>query len=188
MRWRIVLFFVNATSVGMKPLVGQSVVPDVSYLRPELIVSDVVYVPAKTRLLEMADEVGCTTVNGLGMMLWQGAKAFEIWTGEEMPVEDIKALLFLKGETDMRTVSVRGVVIGEGAPNICVPMVGETAVQLVEEARMLVDVDLDVVEWRVDFYEDVADLSKVKEMLREIRGDFAGDTADFHVSECERGR
>ncbi|EUJ28144.1 type I 3-dehydroquinate dehydratase [Listeria cornellensis] len=70
----------------------------------------------------------------------------------------------------MRTVSVRGVVIGEGAPNICVPMVGETAVQLVEEARMLVDVDLDVVEWRVDFYEDVADLSKVKEMLREIRG------------------
>lgn len=88
------VIFVNATSVGMKPLVGQSVVPDVSYLCPDLIVSDVVYVPAKTRLLEMADEVGCTTVNGLGMMLWQGAKAFEIWTGEEMPVEDIKALLF----------------------------------------------------------------------------------------------
>ncbi|KMT61021.1 type I 3-dehydroquinate dehydratase [Paenilisteria newyorkensis] len=70
----------------------------------------------------------------------------------------------------MRTVSVRDVVIGEGAPSICVPMVGETAAQLIEEARMLVDLDLDVVEWRVDFYEDVADTEKVKVTLQEIRG------------------
>ncbi|WP_133620830.1 shikimate dehydrogenase [Paenilisteria rocourtiae] len=88
------VIFINATSVGMEPLVGQSVVPDTSYFRPGLIVSDVVYVPAKTQLLEMAEGVGCKTVNGLGMMLWQGAKAFEIWTGEEMPVDDIKALIF----------------------------------------------------------------------------------------------
>ncbi|WP_430536178.1 shikimate dehydrogenase [Listeria rocourtiae] len=88
------VIFINATSVGMEPLVGQSVVPDTSYFRPGLIVSDVVYVPAKTQLLEMAEEAGCKTVNGLGMMLWQGAKAFEIWTGKEMPVKDIKALIF----------------------------------------------------------------------------------------------
>jgi len=80
----------NATGVGMKPLENQSLVPDASWLRPELIVSDVVYIPRKTKLLEMAESVGCKTINGLGMMLWQGAAAFEIWTGYEMPVEYVK--------------------------------------------------------------------------------------------------
>lgn len=80
----------NGTGVGMKPLEGQSLIPDVSWLRPELIVSDVVYIPRKTKLLEMAESVGCKAINGLGMMLWQGAKAFEIWTGQEMPVEYVK--------------------------------------------------------------------------------------------------
>ncbi|MDT0110627.1 type I 3-dehydroquinate dehydratase [Listeria booriae] len=70
----------------------------------------------------------------------------------------------------MKSVLVRDIVIGEGAPSICIPMVGKTAVQLVEEARMLVGVDLDIVEWRVDFYEEVADTEKVKETLKEIRG------------------
>lgn len=88
------VIFTNATSIGMKPYVGQSVVPDASYLRPDLIVSDVVYIPTKSHLLGMAEGVGCETINGLGMMLWQGAKAFEIWTGEEMPVDYIKELLF----------------------------------------------------------------------------------------------
>lgn len=80
----------NATGVGMKPLEDQSLVPDASWLRPELIVSDVVYIPRKTKLLEMAESVGCKTINGLGMMLWQGAAAFEIWTGYEMQVEYVK--------------------------------------------------------------------------------------------------
>jgi shikimate dehydrogenase len=80
----------NGTGVGMKPLEGQSLIPDESWLRPELIVSDVVYIPRKTKLLEMAESVGCKAINGLGMMLWQGAKAFEIWTGQEMPVEYVK--------------------------------------------------------------------------------------------------
>jgi shikimate dehydrogenase len=85
----------NATGVGMKPLEGESVVPDASWLRPELIVSDVVYIPRKTRLLELAEEAGCVKViNGLGMMLWQGAAAFKLWTGEEMPVEYVKEQMF----------------------------------------------------------------------------------------------
>ncbi|MBC1935687.1 type I 3-dehydroquinate dehydratase [Listeria grandensis] len=70
----------------------------------------------------------------------------------------------------MKSVLVRDIVIGEGAPSICVPLVGKTAVQLVEEARMLMGIDLDIVEWRVDFYEDVADIEKVKETLHAIRG------------------
>lgn len=84
----------NATGVGMKPLEGQSLIPDTSFLRPDLIVSDVVYIPRKTHLLEMAESVGCKTLNGLGMMLWQGARAFEIWTGQEMPVEYVKEQMF----------------------------------------------------------------------------------------------
>ena len=84
--------FTNATGVGMKPLVGETYI-EKDMLRPELIVSDVVYVPAKTRLLEIAEEVGCPTVNGLGMMLFQGAEAFKLWTGQEMPIDHMKDFL-----------------------------------------------------------------------------------------------
>jgi len=86
--------FVNATGVGMKPFEGVSLITDQTLLRPELIVADVIYKPAKTKLLELAEAQGCKTINGLGMMLYQGAAAFEMWTGQEMPVDHIKDLLF----------------------------------------------------------------------------------------------
>ena len=82
--------FTNATGMGMKPLEGQTYIPDKSFLRPDLIVSDVVYYPRETELLRMAKEVGCKTMNGLGMMLFQGAAAFKMWTGEDMPIEYMK--------------------------------------------------------------------------------------------------
>ena len=88
--------FINATGVGMKPLEGQTYIKDASMLRPELIVCDVVYSPAKTALLEIAESVGCPTLNGLGMMLFQGAAAFKLWTGQEMPIDHIKEVLNLK--------------------------------------------------------------------------------------------
>lgn len=69
----------------------------------------------------------------------------------------------------MKSVTVRGITIGEGPPKICVPMVGKTLTELLEEASFLKTVDLDVVEWRVDFFDDVEDLGKVKEALNEIR-------------------
>lgn len=87
---------INATGVGMKPLEGQTYIKDDSMLRPELIVCDVVYSPAKTALLELAESVGCQTLNGLGMMLFQGAAAFKLWTGHEMPIDHIKEVLNLK--------------------------------------------------------------------------------------------
>jgi quinate/shikimate dehydrogenase len=86
--------FTNGTGVGMKPFEGQTLIPDASVLRPDLKVYDVIYNPRKTKLLELAEQRGCWCSNGLGMMLWQGAKAFEIWTGKEMPVEHIKSVLF----------------------------------------------------------------------------------------------
>ncbi len=88
--------FTNATGMGMKPLEGQTYIPDASFLRPELIVSDVVYSPAETALLKMAREVGCKTINGIGMMIYQGAAGFKMWTGEEMPVDHVKQVLGLE--------------------------------------------------------------------------------------------
>ena len=88
--------FTNATGMGMKPLEGQTYIPDKSFLRPDLIVSDVVYYPRETELLRMAKEVGCKTMNGLGMMLFQGAAAFKMWTGEDMPREYMKEKLDIK--------------------------------------------------------------------------------------------
>lgn len=88
----------NATGMGMKPLEGQTWLPDTSYLRPDLIVTDTVYAPAKTRFLEMAEEVGCKKMNGFGMMLFQGAAGFKMWTGHDMPIEHMKEVLGIKYE------------------------------------------------------------------------------------------
>lgn len=66
-------------------------------------------------------------------------------------------------------VTVRGVVIGEGAPKICVPMTGTSLAQLKEEATFLRTLDLDLVEWRGDFFEAVEDIARVKTALAEIR-------------------
>ncbi|MEC1261834.1 type I 3-dehydroquinate dehydratase [Bacillus swezeyi] len=69
-----------------------------------------------------------------------------------------------------KLVKVRGMTFGEGAPKICVPLVGETLGQLKEEAAFLQTLDADVAEWRADFYEGVEDIEKVTEALSEIRG------------------
>ena len=86
--------FVNATIVGMKPMDDQSIIKDTSLLRPELVVADIVYNPEETKLLKEAKAAGCTCVGGKGMLVWQGASAFKLYTGEEMPVEGVKELLY----------------------------------------------------------------------------------------------
>ena len=90
--------FANATGMGMKPLEGKTYIPDKSFFRPDLIVTDVVYFPRETEMLRMAKEVGCKTMNGLGMMLYQGSAAFELWTGQPMPIEYMKDILDIKYE------------------------------------------------------------------------------------------
>ena len=85
--------FANATGMGMKPLEGQTYIPDKSFLRKDLIVTDVVYAPAETALLKMAKEVGCKTLNGFPMMLFQGAAAFKLWTNQDMPIEHVKEVM-----------------------------------------------------------------------------------------------
>ena len=85
---------VNGTSVGMTPNTDHCLIPDKSFFHKELIVSDVIYEPRETKLLKLAREAGCRTQNGLYMLLYQGAEAFKLWTGEEMPIPIIKDKYF----------------------------------------------------------------------------------------------
>lgn len=89
---------VNATSVGMSPNVDEIPVP-ANLLKPSLIVFDIVYNPIKTRLLREAEAAGAETISGLDMLVWQGALAFEKWTGLKAPVELMKkeAIKVLEG-------------------------------------------------------------------------------------------
>lgn len=84
----------NGTSVGMAPNTDRSIITDTSMFHKDLIVSDVIYNPRETKLLRLAKEAGCQTFNGLYMLLYQGAEAFKLWTGEEMPVPIIKEKYF----------------------------------------------------------------------------------------------
>ncbi len=68
-----------------------------------------------------------------------------------------------------KIINVKGIEIGEGIPKICVPMVGETLSQLLEEAAVLKTIDADLVEWRVDFFENVDDIEMVQDALEKIR-------------------
>jgi len=87
---------INATSVGMSPNINETPVTS-DLLKPSLVVFDIVYNPTKTRLQREAEVAGATAISGLDMLVWQGALAFEKWTGRKAPVklmreEAIKAL------------------------------------------------------------------------------------------------
>ena len=84
----------NATSVGMAPNTDNCIVKDFSIFNENLIVSDVIYNPMETKLLKIAKEHGCSTFNGIYMLLYQGAEAFKLFTGKDMPVEEIKKKYF----------------------------------------------------------------------------------------------
>ena len=78
----------------MAPNNDSCIIKDSSFLHPELIVSDIVYNPLETKLMKMSKEIGCPVFNGLYMLLYQGAEAFKLWTGKEMPVNEIKSKFF----------------------------------------------------------------------------------------------
>ncbi|MHC5218363.1 shikimate dehydrogenase [Enterococcus sp. LJL128] len=87
--------YIDGTGVGMKPLEKESLINDPEMIHENLVVFDVVYIPKETKLLKFAKDNGAKKViNGLGMMLYQGAEAFKLFTGEDMPVNYIRELLF----------------------------------------------------------------------------------------------
>lgn len=85
---------INATPLGLKP---EDALPiDVSFLKKDHIVCDLIY--KETPFLKRASAIGCKTLDGLGMLLWQGVFAFEIWTGRRPPVDIMRdTLIRLRG-------------------------------------------------------------------------------------------
>lgn len=89
--------FVNTTPLGMSPDVGRSPISDFdSKLLENKICYDLIYNPMETKFLKQADEFGAITINGLDMLIMQGNRSFEIWTGKTFPLDSIKTLLINK--------------------------------------------------------------------------------------------
>ena len=80
---------INATPLGLKP--DDPMPFDISLVNKNHVVCDLIY--KETPILRGASKIGCKTMNGLGMLLWQGVFAFEIWTGIRPPVEIMKKAL-----------------------------------------------------------------------------------------------
>ncbi|HAA89345.1 MAG: Shikimate dehydrogenase [Thermoanaerobacterales bacterium 50_218] len=84
---------VHASPVGMYPHHDEEPLIDPLLLPPEVLVCDLVYNPPRTRLLSGAAERGCRVLSGLGMLVYQGALAFELWTGKKAPVSLMRSVL-----------------------------------------------------------------------------------------------
>ena len=80
---------VNTTSVGMFPNVDETPTDLPESFNSSHLVFDLIYNPLKTKFLEIAESQGATIINGLKMFVVQGAKSFELWTGNTMDVEKI---------------------------------------------------------------------------------------------------
>jgi len=84
---------INGTQLGMHP--NENISPlDKSLLSKHLIVSDIVYNPLITKLMKDAQQLGCTVVDGLGMLIYQGAAAFRLWTGDEPLVKEMSEVAY----------------------------------------------------------------------------------------------
>lgn len=86
--------FVNAGIVGMSPGQNETIIKDTSAFHKDLVVCDAVYNPLQTRLLREAKEHGLVTINGKGMLLYQGVQAFKLFTGRDMPLDEVRERFF----------------------------------------------------------------------------------------------
>jgi shikimate dehydrogenase len=80
----------------MFPRVDDCPIPNRNWLSDQHIVFDLIYRPLKTRLLNEAQAAGAKTIDGLGMFIHQGAASFQLWTGMEMPLDQIRQVLETK--------------------------------------------------------------------------------------------
>jgi shikimate dehydrogenase len=84
---------INATSLGLNPEDSLPVDETAFALGRAGAVYDMIYRPAETPLLKKAKAAGCRVANGLGMLLYQGARALEIWSGQPAPISFMRAAL-----------------------------------------------------------------------------------------------
>ncbi len=85
---------VNTTPLGMGDFLNETIIgeQDISLVENK-ICYDLIYNPEKTKFITMAEEAGARTINGLDMLIHQGSRSFEIWTGKQFPINDIRDLL-----------------------------------------------------------------------------------------------
>jgi shikimate dehydrogenase len=84
---------INATSIGLYPSVDAMPAVALDSIRPDLLVCDVIPNPPRTAFLQAAEARGARTLDGLGMLVYQGAIAFTMWTGVEAPVHVMREAL-----------------------------------------------------------------------------------------------
>ncbi len=82
---------VNCTSVGMWPKVDESPWPGAVTFPKNAVLYDTVYRPNRTRLMQTSEAAGARAIGGIGMLVGQGAVAFEMWTGQRAPVDVMRA-------------------------------------------------------------------------------------------------
>ena len=89
------VLLINATPLGMKGRVDMCAISSSDVLcDTKAFVYDIVYEPRETKLMKYAKEKGLQTTNGINMMLWQGALAYKIWLGVDMPIDYVRGELF----------------------------------------------------------------------------------------------
>jgi shikimate dehydrogenase len=93
---------VHATTVGMWPRVEGSVWPEGVPIPSHLTVMDLVYNPLETRLLCQADASGARVIDGLGMLVRQGALALDLWTHQGLDIDEIATLMRAACERALR--------------------------------------------------------------------------------------
>lgn len=84
---------VNCTSLGLSPAIDGCPVPADTVFRTDQVIVDLIYTPLQTRLLAIATKSGARTISGLEMFLHQGARSFELWLGQPMPVDAIRPVI-----------------------------------------------------------------------------------------------
>ncbi len=89
----VAALIINTTSVGMKPLINVHPLPPNSVIQKNQLVLDIVYNPIETALLKIAHHAGARTVSGIEMLLGQGAKAFELFTHNEFPMNTAREVV-----------------------------------------------------------------------------------------------
>lgn len=84
----------NATPVGMAPNEEGCLINNSELLRTDLVVVDIIYNPLETKLYKMAKVNGCKVLNGIEMLIHQGAASFELWTGKKMPIDKVREKVY----------------------------------------------------------------------------------------------
>jgi shikimate dehydrogenase len=84
---------VNCTSLGLSPAAEGCPVSDDTVFHSGQVVLDLIYTPLQTRLLRLAEKSGARTISGLEMFLHQGARSFELWLGQPMPIDALRPVI-----------------------------------------------------------------------------------------------